>query len=349
MSGFEKLKEWTEGIPSVNVEEEQKAREHIDQLTKPQGALGELETILVRLAGITGQAQPSIENKGVVVFCGDHGVTAEGVSAYPVEVTGLMMQNFSWGKAAVHVWARRFGARVIVVDVGSRLEGVPDGVIERKVRRGTVNMTQGPAMSQEEALKSIHIGLETAEGLKKEGMQLVATGEMGIGNTTAAAAVASVLTGESVERVTGRGTGLDDTGLKRKQEVIRRSLEVNRPDPRDPLDVLAKVGGLEVGAMAGLMLGAARQRLPVVLDGVISTVAALVAIRIAPQVQPYLFASHLSVEPAHGLLLEELGLQPLITAGMRLGEGSGAVLAFPLFDAAVTAAQEMATFSELGL
>lgn len=333
----------------MDAEAQELARVHMDQLTKPLGALGELETIWIRLAGITGQIQPQIGNKRVAVFCGDHGVTAEGVSAYPAEVTALMMENFSRGKAAVHVFASRCGARVTVVDVGSRSESLPDGVMDRKVRQGTANMAQGPAMSREEALESIRIGMEIAADLKEEGVQLAATGEMGIGNTTPAAAVASVLTGKPVERMTGRGTGLDEAGLRRKQEVIRRSLEVNHPDPMDPLDVLAKVGGLEIGGMAGFVLGAARHRMPVVLDGVISTVAGLVAVRIAPQSRPYLFASHLSVEPAHGVLLEELGLQPLITAGMRLGEGSGAVLAFPLFDAAETAAREMATFSELGL
>ncbi|PTX64303.1 nicotinate-nucleotide-dimethylbenzimidazole phosphoribosyltransferase [Melghirimyces profundicolus] len=344
--------QWLKGlmeIPVTDEKAEKEARNHMDQLTKPLGALGDLEEIVIRLAGITGETVPDIERKGVAVFCGDHGVTEEGVSAYPAEVTGLMIGNFSRGKAAVTVLARRFGAEVSVVDVGSRLEPLPEGVLDRKVRFGTANMARGPAMTREETLKALRVGADLALQWKENGIQLAAVGEMGIGNTTSASAVAAVLTGKPVRELTGRGTGLDDDGLERKREVITRSLEVNRPDPADPLDGLAKVGGLEIAAMTGFILGAARHRLPVVVDGLISTVAALAAVRLAPGVRACLFASHRSAEPAHGVLLEDLGLKPLITAGMRLGEGSGAVLAFPLFDGAVTTAKEMATFSELGL
>jgi len=340
-------KQWR--IPPVDTQMEEKARKHVDQLTKPTGALGDLEELVVRLAGITGQVFSDISKKGVAIFCADHGVTVEGVSAYPAEVTGLMIGNFSRGKAAVNVLAQRFQSEVAVVDVGSRLPKPPEGVLERKVRSGTANMAQGPAMTRQEAEEELQAGADLASSWKGAGLQLTAVGEMGIGNTTSASAVAACLTGKPVRRLIGRGTGLDEEGVRRKGEVITRSLQVNRPDPRDPLDVLTKVGGLELAAMAGFMLEASHLRLPVVLDGLITTAAALAAVRMEPRVRSYLFASHQSAEPGHALLLEALDMRPLISAGMRLGEGSGAVLAFPLFDAAVATAREMATFAELGL
>ncbi|MFC4076227.1 nicotinate-nucleotide--dimethylbenzimidazole phosphoribosyltransferase [Salinithrix halophila] len=343
------LDDWCPSVPGLNAEAMVEAQKHVDNLTKPLGALGRLEETLVRLAGITGKVVPSIDRKAVVVFCGDHGVTEEGVSAYPPEVTGLMIRNFCDGKAAVNAFARRFGAEVRVVDVGSRLTELPAGTLDRKVRAGTANMAKGPAMRREEAVQAIRVGLELALETKEKGFQLVAVGEMGIGNTTAATAVSASLTGTPIEELVGRGTGINDVSLKMKGEVIRHSLDVNRPDPSDPVDVLTKVGGLELAAMTGFILGAAAERLPMVIDGVISTASALAAIRLAPGSRDYLFASHLSEEPAHRVLLEKLGLHPLIHAGMRLGEGSGAVLCFPLFDGAVAAAREMATFADLGL
>ncbi|SMO73769.1 nicotinate-nucleotide-dimethylbenzimidazole phosphoribosyltransferase [Melghirimyces algeriensis] len=336
-------------VPGLHVETMAEAQKHVDNLTKPLGALGRLEETFVRLAGITGETVPSLDRKVVVVFCGDHGVTEEGVSAYPSEVTGLMIRNFCDGKAAVNVFARCYGAKVRVVDVGSQLTELPAGVLNRKVRAGTANMVKGPAMSGAEAIQAIRVGLEMAQEMKEQGFQLAAVGEMGIGNTTAAAAVSASLTGRPVEELVGRGTGIDDVALKKKGEAIRRSLEVNQPDPSDPLDVLAKVGGLELAAMTGFILGACAQRLSTVIDGVISTASALAAFRLVPGVRDYLFASHLSEEPAHQVLLKQLELDPLIDASMRLGEGSGAVLSFPLFDGAVAAAREMATFADLGM
>lgn len=326
-----------------------KARRHWNNLTKPLGSLGRLEETAIRLAGIAGEVIPDIRKKAVIVMCGDHGVAEEGVSAYPQEVTELMIANFVRGGAAISVLARRFDAEMEVVDVGSKGEKLPPSVIDRRVRRGTANMAAGPAMTREEALEALDVGIERVMELAKREVRMIAIGEMGIGNTTAAAAISAVLMGLPVEELTGRGSGIDDQAVLRKQEVIRRAIRVNHPDPADPIDVLAKVGGLEIAGMAGAVLGAAAEGIPLVLDGVISTAAALVAARWEPKVREYLFASHLSAEPAHRHLLEDLGLKPLIDADMRLGEGTGAVLCFPLFDAAVSLAREMATFSDMGL
>ncbi|MFC7441216.1 nicotinate-nucleotide--dimethylbenzimidazole phosphoribosyltransferase [Laceyella putida] len=326
-----------------------KATQHVANLTKPLGSLGALEEIYVRLAGITGQLHPDIGQKAVVIMCGDHGVAAEGVSAYPQAVTGLMIHNFVKGKAAVNVLARQHGAEVRVVDVGSLLDEVPPPVLNRQVRKGTANFTEGPAMSVNEAKQATEAGMAVVRELKEQGVRLLAVGEMGIGNTTPGTAVAAALTGLDVDSLTGRGTGVSNEGFHKKQQAIRQALAIHRPDPSRPLELLARIGGLEIAGMAGCYLGAAKEGLPVVMDGLISTAAALLAVKMEPAVREVLFASHLSVEPAHAALLRELGLEPLITAGMRLGEASGAVLSFPLFDSAVGLAREMATFADLGL
>jgi nicotinate-nucleotide--dimethylbenzimidazole phosphoribosyltransferase len=346
---WEELSAHLQNLPTPDPRFAKQMQERLDSLAKPKGSLGRLEEMAVRLAGIAASTQPEMVHKQVVVFCGDHGVTEEGVSAYPSEVTGWMMETFARGQAAINVLARQAGAEVKVVDVGSKADRVPKGVVNARVRPGTANMAQGPAMSRAEAEQALAVGWKQAEAAKEQGVQLLAAGEMGIGNTTAAAAVAAVLTQRDATTLTGMGTGLDDQGVRRKAEVILRSLRINQPDSSDPMDVLAKVGGLEIAAMAGFMLGAAFYRIPVVIDGLISSVAALAAVHMAPQVREILFASHLSVEPAHGIVLDKLGLTPLLDAKMRLGEGSGAVLAFPLMDAALRLSQEMALLSELGV
>lgn len=325
------------------------ARERWDQLTKPLGALGKLEEIGVKLSGIQGTVYPSVARRAVVVMCGDHGVTAEGVSAYPADVTGLMMQNFLKQKAAINVLAAQAGAEVLIVDVGSRVEEKWDGVLHRKVKAGTDNMAQGPAMTRDEVLQAIQVGVEVADDLKARGVEVVALGEMGIGNTTPSAAMASVLIGYPVAALTGYGTGITVEEKPRKIAVIEKAIEVNRPDPADPLDVLAKVGGLEIAGLVGVILGAAANKMAVVVDGVIAGAAALAACRIESNVGCYLFASHLSQEPAHAVMLQEIGLSPLLTLDMRLGEGTGAVLAMPLLEAATRLVAEMATFADLGL
>ncbi|AGA57716.1 nicotinate-nucleotide--dimethylbenzimidazole phosphoribosyltransferase [Thermobacillus composti KWC4] len=326
-----------------------KAADRLDRLTKPQGSLGRLEQLAVQLAGIRGESLPRFPRKAAVVMAGDHGVCEEGVSAYPAEVTPQMVLNMLGGGAAINVLARQAGADVFCVDVGISGDVRHPDLIERKVRRGTANMCAGPAMTREEALRSLAVGMEVAGLLAGRGVTLVAAGEMGIGNTTPSAAIAAVLAGVPVETVVGRGTGLDDERLAVKREAVRRAIAVNRPDSDDPVDVLAKVGGLEIAALAGLMLGAAARRIPVVIDGFISSAAALAAVRLCPAVLSYLIASHLSEERGHAVVLDALGLAPPIRLDMRLGEGSGAVLGFHLVEAAARLIGEMATFDSAGV
>ncbi len=340
-------------IPSISPLDEtamQAARQRQDQLTKPRGSLGKLEQLSIQIAGITGSLNPDLSQKAVIVMAADHGVAAAGVSAYPPDVTRQMVHNFLNGGAAINVLSRQAGARVVVVDIGVAGE-LPqhEGLLHYKIAAGTHNLLEGAAMTREQAEQAIQTGMRVMENLASEGVRLVATGEMGIGNTTASAALISTFTGRQPANVTGRGTGLDDDGLRRKIEVIERAIHVNQPDCGDPLDVLAKLGGLEIAGLVGVMLQAAARRIPVVLDGVIAGAAALTACKLAPQLRPYLIAGHQSVEPGHAVLLESLNLEPLLGLDMRLGEGTGAVLAFHLIEAAVRTLNEMATFAEAGV
>ncbi|WP_025334253.1 nicotinate-nucleotide--dimethylbenzimidazole phosphoribosyltransferase [Paenibacillus sabinae] len=336
-------------IERLNIVSMHQMRKRVNNLTKPLGSLGRLEEIAIRLAGITGSVQPSVGNKAIIVMCGDHGVVQEGVSAYPQEVTGLMMANFIRQSAAVNVLAHQAGAEVHVVDIGTVLTDLPEGVIQRKVRPGTANMAKGPAMTKEEAVAAIHVGIDMASELADKGIEVIGLGEMGIGNTTPSSAMTAVFTNHPVERITGRGTGINDEALAAKAKVIERAIEVNRPNPGDAVDVLAKVGGLEIAGLAGVILGAAARKVPVVIDGVITGAAALAAFRIEPRCRDYLFASHLSVEPAHRIVLDELGLKPLLHLDMRLGEGTGAALALPVIESALQLVSKMATFEDLGI
>ena len=322
----------------------------LDEKTKPRGSLGRLEELACRVAALTGRPVPPVPGKAVVVMAADHGVVEEGVSAWPAEVTGQMVANFARGGAAINVLARQVGARVEVVDVGVRhpVEGLA-GVKVRRVGPGTANFTRGPAMTLEQARAALEVGVEVAVGLVDEGVGLVGLGEMGIGNTTASSALTCVFTGLAPEEVVGRGTGVDDAGLARKVEAVRRGLEVNRPEAARPLEALAKVGGLVLAGLAGVALGAASRRVPVMMDGFIASVAGLVAARLCPRVTPYLLASHLSVEVGHARVLELLGQRPLLDLGLRLGEGTGAALAFGLVDAALRVLHEMATFTGAGV
>lgn len=322
------------------------ARTRQNQLTKPQGSLGRLEALSLQLAGITGQALPRVEHKAVVVLVGDHGIAAEGVSAYPSEVTAQMVLNFLRGGAAINVLARQAGARVVVVDVGVAAD-LPEHphLLQRKIARSTANFAHGPAMTRQQAARAVEVGIEIVAGEVARGLDLVATGEMGIGNTTPASAITAIYTGLPVERVTGRGTGVDDAGLARKVEIIKQALARHRPDPADPLGVLAAVGGFEIGAIAGVCLGAAAHRVPVVVDGFISATGALIAAALCPVANAYFIASHLSVERGHAPLWQTLDLHPLLDMDLRLGEGTGAVLAFHLVEAACRILTEMATFA----
>ncbi|HKV57020.1 MAG TPA: nicotinate-nucleotide--dimethylbenzimidazole phosphoribosyltransferase [Ktedonobacteraceae bacterium] len=325
------------------------ARARQQELTKPAGSLGRLEDIAIQIAGITGQALPQIERKAVIVMAGDHGVTDEGVSAYPSEVTPQMVYNFLRGGAAINALAKYTGAQVIIVDVGVAAEIAHPNLLSRKVAHGTANMAKGPAMTQAQMVEAITVGMDVFEAQFEQGIDLVATGDMGIGNTTASSAIAAALLRKPVALVTGRGTGINDEQLAHKIQVIENALEQNKPNPQDPFDVLMKVGGLEIAGLVGVIIAAAARRVPVVIDGLISGAAALLAVEMNPTIRDYLLAGHTSVEQGHRLMLERMNLVPLLDLQLRLGEGTGAVLAMNIIEAALHAHNEMATFTEAGV
>jgi len=345
-----KMNQILSNIKPLDKEAMAQARKRQDNLTKPQGSLGQMESLSVQIAGIKGNPRPRITQKVIFTLAADHGVTKEGVSAYPSEVTPQMVYNFLGGGAAINVLARHIGARVVIADLGVAfvLERHPD-LRDKKVAMGTQNMAQGPAMSKEQAIRSIEAGIELVEEELSKGTDILGTGDMGIGNTTASSAITAALTGANVAAVTGRGTGLDDEGWQRKVKVIQKALDLNRPNPKDALDVLSKVGGFEIGGIAGVILAGARHRIPVVIDGFISGAAALIAAALSPHSKPYLIASHQSVEEGHKVILDHLGLKPLLNLGLRLGEGTGAALGMSLVEAGLKILDEMATFSEAGV
>ena len=327
-----------------------KAQAKLDNKTKPIGSLGRLEEFACRFAAITGTMEPDTTKKIIFTFAGDHGVVEEGVSAFPKEVTRQMVLNFLSGGAGVNVLARHGGIDVRVVDMGVDYDfGLLPGLITRKIAMGTANFTKGPAMTREQAVAAIEAGIELADKAAQEKAAMIGTGEMGIGNTTPSSAIIAAITGKKAREVTHRGTGIDDAALENKVRVIERGLEVNRPDPNDPLDVLAKVGGLEIAGIAGLVLGCAANRIPAVVDGFISTAGALIASELHPHVKEYIFASHRSVEIGHGITLERIGAAPILDLGMRLGEGTGAALAMGIIEAGVKILREMATFDQAGV
>jgi nicotinate-nucleotide--dimethylbenzimidazole phosphoribosyltransferase len=332
----------------------------LDRLTKPPGSLGRLETLALELAGIRGEPVTSIARPAIAVFAGDHGIARRGVSPYPPEVTRQMVANFGAGGAAINVLSRAAGATLVVVDVGvggdpttapALASGRPDAprVVDARIASGTRDFSVEPAMTAAETLAAIEVGRRIAAELAVDGCDLLGVGDMGIGNTTASSAIVAVLLDRPARDVTGRGTGLDDDGVRRKAAVIEAALALHRPDPSRPLDVLAAVGGLEIAAIAGAILEAAARRIPVVLDGFITAAAALVAARLAPDLPARLIASHRSVEPGHRIVLDALGLEPILDLGLRLGEGSGAALAIPVIGAAARVLGEMATFEDAGV
>ena len=337
-------------INPVSTELLQKAQSRLDNKTKPPGSLGRLEEFARRIAAISGSPNPDISKKVIFTFAADHGVVQEGVSLYSSEVTRQMVLNFLAGGAGVNVLARHAGAEVRVVDVGvdHDFEDVP-GLIHKKVARGTRNFTKEAAMSRDEMLAALQVGIELAEQCKAEGVGLVGTGEMGIGNTTPSSAIIAAISGKTVAEVTHRGTGINDLALLNKIRVIKEGLDVNKPDGNDPLDVLAKVGGLEIAAIAGLVLGCAANSIPVVIDGFISTAGALIASELHPNVRDYIFAAHQSAEIGHRFMLERIGAEPILDLNLRLGEGTGAALAMTLIEAGVKILKEMATFEEAGV
>ena len=319
-------------------------------LTKPPGSLGRLESLSVQLAGITGQPIPTITGKAVIVAAGDHGVAAEGVSAYPAEVTPQMVFNFLAGGAAINALARQAGADIVVIDAGVAVDLDPQpGLTIAKVAYGAGNIARGPAMSRQDAIRCLEIGIAAANERADAGANVIAGGDMGIGNTTPSAAITAVVTGADVVTVTGRGTGVDDAALAAKIETIQRALDTNQPDGNDGLDVLIKVGGLEIGVLAGVMLGASARNCAVIVDGFISGAAALIAWRLCPAAAARFIGGHCSVEPGHNVALQAMGLIPLLDMQMRLGEGTGAALAMHIVEAAVRCLAEMATFAEAGV
>jgi len=358
------MKETLQKILPVNTDFIRKAQKRLDNLTKPQGSLGRLEEFAGRLVAITENEMPELDKKVVFTFAGDHGVADEGVSAFPKEVTPQMVLNFLNGGAGINVLARQAGAEVVVVDMGVDFDfnpyvsplakgGIKTAVgtffLSKKVVMGTKNMRKGPAMTREEAEKCINVGIELATEYAKKGYRLFGTGDMGIANTTPSAAIAALLTGKSVSEVTGKGTGIGDDALKNKIKVIEDAVALNNPDPNDPVDVLAKVGGTEIGGIAGLIIGAAANRVPVVIDGFISTAGALIAYCIEPKTKDYMFAAHKSVEIGHTAVLEKIGLRPILDLDLRLGEGTGAALAMLMIEAGLKIYKEMATFGGAGV
>ena len=346
---MQKILDTLASITSLDHDAMEAARTRQQELTKPAGSLGRLEEIAIQLAGITGQTMPEIRRKAVIVMAGDHGVTAEGVSAYPAEVTPQMVYNFLRGGAAINALAKFAGARVIIVDIGVAADIAHPNLVSRKVAFGTANMAKGATMTREQMIEAISVGIDVFETQFEQGIDLVATGDMGIGNTTASSAIAAALLRKPVSLVTGRGTGINDEQLTHKIEVIEKALEQNRPDPRDPFDVLMKVGGFEIAGLVGVIIAAAARRVPVVIDGLISGSAALLAVEMQPIIHDYLFAGHRSVEQGHRLMLEHMRLAPLLDLNLRLGEGTGAVLAMSIIEAALRAHNEMATFAEAGV
>ncbi len=347
---MQKLKETIAKIGTLDESAMKKAKLRQDSLTKPRESLGRLEELSIKVAGITGKPVPEINDKIIVTMAGDHGVTESGVSAYPKEVTAQMVYNFIKGGAGINVLARHIGAKVLVVDMGVASDIKSPEVINQKINYGTKNMSEGPAMTRDEAVRSIEAGIEIVENyLKNNNVDIIGTGDMGIGNTTASSAIVSVITGTHVKKVTGRGTGIDDFALKNKIKIIEKSINLNKPDRNDPIDVLSKVGGFEIGGLSGVILAGAKNKIPVVIDGFISGAAALIAVGIEPKAKNFIIASHLSVESGHKTALDYLELKPLLDLNMRLGEGTGAALGINLVEAGCRILSEMATFEDAGV
>jgi nicotinate-nucleotide--dimethylbenzimidazole phosphoribosyltransferase len=351
---MQKLNDILNKIEKIDYSLAEKTQKRLDNLTKPLGSLGRLEEIAKQIVAITRNENPSIKNKVIFTLASDHGVVEEGVSAYPKEVTPQMVYNFLRGGAGINVLARHIGARVIVVDMGvaekikmqnAKFKNFKD----KKINFGTKNFTKGLAMTKDEAIRSIEVGIEVFEEEILNNIDITGTGDMGIGNTTPSSAIASVITGKPVEELTGRGTGIDDETFSKKIAVIKKAISVNKPNPKDAIDVLSKIGGFEIGGLAGIILAAAKSRVPVVIDGFISGAAALLAHQLEPKVKDYMIAAHCSVEKGHRLVLEYMGLKPLLDLDLRLGEGTGAALGISIVETSIKILTEMATFQSAGV
>lgn len=340
------LQEVIQGIRPADAQVIRAAEEYMDCLIKPLGSLGKLETMAIQMAGITGQVKNSPEKRCSIVMVADNGICEEGVSGSPQEITLMLAEHMAKGVCGMGTLSAYANADVKVVDLGIATEYENDAIYQRRIRRGTANFAKGPAMSREEAIRAMEVGIEMVEMAISEGCQILGTGEMGIGNTSSTSAVLMALTGLSAELAVGKGGGLTDEGLLHKRDVIVKALECNKPDKNDPIDVLAKVGGLDIAGMAGCFLAAAYYRMPIVIDGVISAAAALIAYRINPMVKDFMFSSHRSVEPAYDLIMKELGMEPILNLDMRLGEGTGCPLAFHIIGSACYMMSHMYTFKQ---
>ena len=351
---MELLNKVISNIEKIDYSLADKTQKRLDNLTKPRGSLGRLEELAKQVVEITRKDKPELKNKVIFTFAADHGVTEEGISAYPKEVTAQMVYNFIRGGAGINVLARQAGAKVVVADLGvaeklKTQKAKGKSFVDKKIALGTKNFAKGPAMTKEEAVSSIESGIEIFLDEWNKGIDIVGIGEMGIGNTASASAISAVITGKAVKELTGRGTGIDDKTHFRKIEVVQKAIELNKPDSKDGIDILSKVGGFEIGGLAGVVLAAASERVPVVIDGFISTAAALIAYTLEPKVKDYLIASHCSVEKGHKAILDYLELRPILDLSLRLGEGTGAALAMNIVEAGVKILNEMATFEAAGV
>ncbi|PKL15775.1 MAG: nicotinate-nucleotide--dimethylbenzimidazole phosphoribosyltransferase [Spirochaetae bacterium HGW-Spirochaetae-5] len=343
------LKSTIEGIGPLNKEKMDEALERVNSLLKPPGSLGKLEDIAVQLSGITGKLHNTFKKKCIIVMAGDNGIVKEGVTSFPKDVSLLVAETMVGGISGVAVLARHAGAYLKVVDLGIDGDIKADGVIDRKIRKSTSSFLNGPAMSRNEAVRAIETGIEIANLAIREGADLIGTGEVGIGNTTTSSAMLYAYTGADPDIIVGRGAGLSDEGLARKKEVILQGVSFNKPDSSDPIDVLCKVGGFDIAGLTGVYIAAAAARIPVVIDGFISGVAALTAVKLAPGAKGYMFSSHGSVEPGARKVAELLGISPMLDMNMRLGEGTGCALAFNIIEASTKIINEMGTFSDIGM
>lgn len=325
------------------------AKLRLDNLSKPLGSLGRLEDIVCQIAGISGEGFPNVDKKAIIIMCSDNGVVEEGVTQTSKEITSIVTRNFLKGFTGINVLARHAGAEIVVIDIGVDDEITCSGIINRKIRKGTWNIANGPAMTRDEAIKAIEAGIEIVGELKKKGINLLGTGEMGIGNTTTSSAITAFLTKAPLVEMVGRGAGLSEEGLINKINVVKRAIEVNQPDKNDIIDVLSKLGGFDIAGLVGCFIGAAVHRIPILIDGFISATAALVAVKIKPEVKNFIFPSHGSAEPGNKIIMKELGFEPMLNLEMRLGEGTGAAIAFHIIDAALTAYKEMGTFGDANI
>jgi len=341
--------EYIKQIAPVDTSNDEKVQKRLDSLTKPPGSLGRLEEIVKDFARSSANASPKIQKKTIFIMAGDHGVAESGVSAFPAEVTPQMVLNFLNGGAAINVLARHAGCETKVVDMGVKFDFQnPPGLIDRKIGHGTKNIAEGPAMTEKETVKAVIAGIRLAEDAARDGSDIIGTGEMGIANTTSSTAIFCALLDFTPEDITGSGTGLDEKGISCKAEIIKKALEKNEPFG-SPLETLMKLGGFEIAGLVGLILGGARMNVPVVVDGFISTAAAVVAMEAAPFVRRKLFFAHLSNEKGHMKVMERLGIKPILDFDMRLGEGTGAALAISVIEASVKIFNEMATFESAGV